>query len=757
MPSAATSTPPATHFDAVGSWRDEWHGVRVEAMPSGGNKHVRFFDTMTANSSFLDSRHHLVHNPRSTFKDVVYILINMSWAWFTACILGFSALITVVFALVFHFLCVDTDVFEDAFNLSYQSYSTIGFGILYPRNACGNLALSMEAFVSMILLSAISGLVFVRFSKPRATVVFASKCVVQPYSHHLALVVRVANATRCRHLHQDSILEASFRVNLLRIEERSGTDSTLVLRRYDLPTLQADFLAIRRDIQLVHVIDERSPLRRLTETTLAASDFAIQVDLVGVDSTTQNTVQCQMLYSALQVEWGAKFQDMCKVEGVPGNEQWVMDFDQLSTTVPAHVTTPRRPSAALDTGASPYTTGSPMLPVLPPRQLTYAKSCQFSIKDEFMQTTGGDLVDQAATMGTQYAGSPGTHHVVDMPPCEPPSTVRPSRTSRRTPDELTESLLFHEMPTVVHSPNRRASVVSSAANVENAPHFDRILPRHVPLPFSFHTVYTEALKTSWPWIIGYSFVAFIALNVLFAFVYYLDMDGVSVYDDIRNNNTDFGVCFYYSVHTLSTVGYGAIGPKSSSTYQNFWIMVESTLGIVVITIFTGISWSKFSRPRAHIEFSNKAVVTHVRDGTRVLLVRALNLRTHGNISGNAFRVGVTEVNKHTNLRQVHDVDLVNMTYPSMNVPATLVHVITSASPFAKFKSIDDFLECNVQMLCLYSGIDHTFSTNVYARKMYTSEDFVVGDHFADCAEFSPEGGMAVDFDRFHVHERSLGV
>ncbi|RLO08411.1 hypothetical protein DYB28_003277, partial [Aphanomyces astaci] len=121
----------ATHFEAVGTWKDEWLGVSVLASQSDKKGvHDRYFHT-TARSSFLDARHHILHNPRAAYKDLVYVLINISWTSFTVWILGISALITALFALVFHFVCVDTDVFEDAFNLSYQSFSTIGFGILY--------------------------------------------------------------------------------------------------------------------------------------------------------------------------------------------------------------------------------------------------------------------------------------------------------------------------------------------------------------------------------------------------------------------------------------------------------------------------------------------------------------------------------------------------------------------------------------------------------------------------------------------------
>ncbi|KAF0714144.1 hypothetical protein As57867_004020, partial [Aphanomyces stellatus] len=111
----------------------------------------------------------------------------------------------------------------------------------------------------------------------------------------------------------------------------------------------------------------------------------------------------------------------------------------------------------------------------------------------------------------------------------------------------------------------------------------------------------------------------------------------------------------------------------------------------------------------------------------------------------------SEKDKRTGLRQVHEVDLVNATFPSINIPATLVHVIDDHSPFHKFKTELDFLECNLQMICLYTGLDHTFSASVYARKAYCSADFMVDEEFVDCVDFAP-GSVTIHYDEFHQHQ-----
>ncbi|KAF0692288.1 hypothetical protein As57867_016572, partial [Aphanomyces stellatus] len=627
------------HYPLVGTWKDEWLGLRIAQSSSGKAPLGRIFQAAASqHESFLGHRYRFVKNPRSAAKDMVYVLLNVDWTAFTLSILGFSVSVTCVFATAFHFVCRDTDTFENAFNLSYQSFTTIGFGILYPRNTCANIVLSLEAFVAAIVIATLSGLVFVRFSRPHSTAVFSSQCVVQPYGHDLALVIRVANATRSHDLQHDAILEASFHMNLMRIERTSPTNSTLVLRRYELHMLQSSFLAFRKDIQLVHVIDAASPLYGLTPELCALSDMALQVDLVGIEATSQSTLQDQMLYTAEQFEWGAKFRDMFHIDQDDG--ELVMDFRQLSATEPLSTTPPMH-----------------ILPLTRERgkfhQAVYAR--QFSMADVVTQSMGtveeGDLRASALSAASRQSHEAVSteHHMFGK------------RRDHPMQDMLTQSLLDDDRSSVRSSRVYRSSL-STGLDVDNLPFFDRIVPRHHNVPYSFHTFYSDTLKTSWVKILSVSVIGFTLVNFVFAGIYSIGRNGIYASPDVQANNSDFNLCYFFSVHTLSTVGYGTIGPKPGSVWENLWVIVESIFGIVITTIFTGIAWSKFSRPRAHIKFSDKVVITTIQD-QRVLLLRALNLRTHGDISGNAFRLGVSEKDKRTGLRQVHEVDLVNATFP----------------------------------------------------------------------------------------------
>ncbi|CAK4080617.1 unnamed protein product [Aphanomyces euteiches] len=706
------------YYPAFGDWKSEWHGLRVlQVHPELQHATERFFMGGT-HESFLGHRFHFTKNPRAYYKDYTYVLINMPWPWFILRFLLGCIVFTTFFALVYSNICQDTDDFQDAFNLSFQSFATIGYGIVYPRNTCAQFTLCAEAFCTVIFMSVLTGLVFAKFSKPKSTAVFSKQCAIQPYGNDLALVIRVANATRSHHIHHDAILEAAFTANLMRIEQKSAKDTALVMRRYELEMLQSNFLVFRRDIQLVHIIDEASPLFGLTAEQCAQSDFAIQVDVIGVEATSQSTMQDRQLYTAQDFEWGAKFVDMFSAE----KNRLVMDFKLLSVTTPVPMDRTPLPTA---------------MSFFPSNPSTHA-----AMPSSFANVS---FVGARPSMDMEY---------------RPSKQFNGRRRDFPMMDLLAQSLLENEEPVAMSflrmdghatTPSRdaRTSRASSVALVEDAPIFDYILPRNLPFAYSFHTFYTDSLKMSWPKIIIYLLLAYVVLNLIFAGLFFAEMDNVFLAADVAANNSNFSLCVFYSVQTISTIGYGVVGPQPSSDYQNFIVTMESVVGIVFVTIFTGIAWAKFARPRAHVAFGDHVVITTI-DGHRVLLLRALNLRSHGDISGNTFRVGVSETNKRTGLRQVHELELLNASFPSINVPVTLIHVIDDSSPFYKFTKDEDFLELNLQLMCLYSGIDHTFSANVYARKVYFSHDILLHECFVECVDFTPKG-VTIHYDDFRQH------
>ncbi|KAF4141084.1 Inward rectifier potassium channel C-terminal domain [Phytophthora infestans] len=902
---------------ALKDWVHIWHGVkvnngsedtsifhagsRVEEMPFW-----KQFIRLPANSLF--PRVFTSSNPRKPYKDFLYVLLNMRWPMLLTVLLGVFMANIFFFAAITCFVCGEPTNFFEAFDLSYQTFTTIGFGIVYPTRTCGNVSMSVESFASMMVVSAVTGLVFAKFAKPQAKVAFSKVCVVQPYGKkYLALVVRVANATQSRDVTHDVIMEAVFKVNLLRVGHKTkhirahddevsekrrrsrvaanfmvpevedavndpACSTSKVLTSYNLKLLQNNFITFRMGVAVVHVIDENSPLYGMSKNDIAQSDMLVEVAMSGVDSTLQDTVSERYIYTAANLKWGFRFAELLDFN--EKNAEVIMNFAKLSTVeaapiddtrylkrilsdnnnydngdngytrnvgrrrsyrtsrvsrhqednhdeaiheVPAEYTEPIMESSRSNSDAQSATTDNsppahPHPPVLFPKKngpKKFAMGLEPLFEPLLQQPFGTQRISKAPSAETRAAQRGGLrvwreneqpdteearrrHTVLQLPrigsasvqrrnSCgmtqnngadfESPSGLRARDLLQR---EMAGSALMEDDTSTISQeedkhldvvddvdsdsedeaendkddtrPRLRAQSSGSAVSieVEDTPRFLRILPVHIPKSFSFMRFYQSALHVGWPKIIFVFVVSFLALNFGFGFLYWLDMSRISVYEDIVVS--DYELAFYMSVHTLATIGYGSIAPKADAGYMNVIVFIESMVGIITVTIITGIAWSKFARPRAHIHFSSQMTISTIY-GHRCLVFRAANTRHSGEVHENFFRIGVILTNRRTGLRQMYDVPLVTAEWPSIKLPATLIHVINENSPFFKFHSMEDLSQSRVAVIALLTGLDTTFSENVYARKMYFWDDFAYDMRFADFAVIERDR-VLVDYTRF---------
>ncbi|RHZ34878.1 hypothetical protein DYB26_012350, partial [Aphanomyces astaci] len=295
------------------AWRNVWHGIAVapasRAIFPGSSS-----QTSSAQQPFFNRPLRSGVRPRALYKDLAYFLINLSWPRLALALATSYFGVIFLFALAFYFVCQECNDLFDGYNLSYQAFSTIGFGIVYSRDRCGNYVTILESYMSMVLLPTFAGIIFTKFSLPKVQVAFSNVCCIQPnYSgNHAALVVRVANASSSSHLNLDVIMDASFSMELF----------STVLRRHKLPLKQADFIFFRLALELVHVIDATSPLY----ATPFSPDCMLLVTFTGVDSNRHATIVNQVSYTHDCIAHGAKFVAMLSHEV----NHVEMDFDRLS-------------------------------------------------------------------------------------------------------------------------------------------------------------------------------------------------------------------------------------------------------------------------------------------------------------------------------------------------------------------------------------------------------------------------------------------
>jgi len=128
------------------------------------------------------------------------------------------------------------------------------------------------------------------------------------------------------------------------------------------------------------------------------------------------------------------------------------------------------------------------------------------------------------------------------------------------------------------------------------------------------------LAVPWPGFFGLIAAGYLLLNLLFAFLYWLDPHGIA---GVAGETTSFAEAFFFSVQTLGSIGYGAFHP--ANLFTHLVVTIESLLGLLVIALMTGMAFSRFSSSTARILFS-EAVTVHDYDGQPTLMFRVANER-----------------------------------------------------------------------------------------------------------------------------------
>jgi inward rectifier potassium channel len=192
--------------------------------------------------------------------------------------------------------------FGRAFFFSVQTFATIGYGQLAPNGVVANLLVTLEALVGLMYQALATGLLFARFARPTASVIFSRHAVVAPYNDGQALMFRIANKRRNEILQ----LEAQVLFTEMRPDGRGG-----VTRRYALLPLERNRVTFfPLSWTIVHPIDASSPLAGRSADDLRHTEAEILVLLSATDETFEQTVHARSSYRAGEIVWNARFRSM---------------------------------------------------------------------------------------------------------------------------------------------------------------------------------------------------------------------------------------------------------------------------------------------------------------------------------------------------------------------------------------------------------------------------------------------------------------
>jgi len=269
-----------------------------------------------------------VNTERWDWRDAYQWLLALSWPRFVAFIATVYICINVVFAALYSvgencIAYLKPGSFVDAFFFSVQTLATVGYGHMYPQTLYGHILTTVEIMFGMFGLAVMTGLIFVRFSRPTARIRFSKSIVIGPFNGRPALMVRIAN------LRQRSLVEAEFRIMFSRDEPILEDES--YRHFYALKLAFDHFIAFPAALTLRHIIDEQSPLRGATPESLEKSRATFVVSVVGVETVIPAAVQAQQDYTWHDVRFGERFVD---IYGELEQGKLTVDYGRIHDTEP---------------------------------------------------------------------------------------------------------------------------------------------------------------------------------------------------------------------------------------------------------------------------------------------------------------------------------------------------------------------------------------------------------------------------------------
>ena len=261
---------------------------------------------------------------------VYHYMLTIGWSRFMAIVVGGYVAANSLFALAYLACGANSLVassptntgtpFWRAFFFSVETLATIGYGNVTPNGMPAHFVMTAESLVGLLVFALGTGILFSRFSRPTAAVVFSSRAVVGPYRGKTAFMFRITNGR------SNQLVELEAKVQFSHIE---GS-----MRKYDQVALERSRVTFfPLSWTIVHPIDEKSPMFGMTHEKLVLSDAELLILLAGTDETFSQTVHARSSYKPNEIVFGHRFVNIYNPIGDDGTVS--IDVRKLSDTEPS--------------------------------------------------------------------------------------------------------------------------------------------------------------------------------------------------------------------------------------------------------------------------------------------------------------------------------------------------------------------------------------------------------------------------------------
>ncbi len=287
------------------------------------DRELGFGKNIALNSRLMnsDGSFNVDRQPKNRWDNNYYYLITMSWSRFLLLIFIFFLGINTLFSLLYVLIGVENfngvtvggfgHNFMQAFFFSSQTLTTVGYGHVSPNGLATSIIASLESFMGLLAFALMTGLLYGRFSRPLARIIFSENILVAPYKGGQGLMFRMGNGSK------SELIETEVQV-LMAFNQRE-MDGVLSRKFY---TLELEFSKISffsLSWTIVHALDEKSPIHNFTEQDMLDANAEIMVLVKGTDETAQQLVHIRRSYSGEEIIWNARFKPVIEQSsiGVP--------------------------------------------------------------------------------------------------------------------------------------------------------------------------------------------------------------------------------------------------------------------------------------------------------------------------------------------------------------------------------------------------------------------------------------------------------
>jgi len=266
--------------------------------------------------------------------NIYQVMITLPPWKFISAILVFFVVVNLLFASIYYWLGPEqlTGVlavtawgkFKELYFFSTQTFTTVGYGRINPVADGANIVASVEALSGLLSLAFATGLIYGKFSRPRAHLVFSDHALISPYRDGMGLMFRFA-CYKERH----ALSDVEVQVNLALLVQDKGEPA---YKFYELPLERKRIENLPMNWTVVHQINEDSPLMGLTGEEMKTADVELYVLIRGFDDVYANVVIKRTSYTYEEIKFNRKFVPMYRES--ENGKTTILEMHKLNESIP---------------------------------------------------------------------------------------------------------------------------------------------------------------------------------------------------------------------------------------------------------------------------------------------------------------------------------------------------------------------------------------------------------------------------------------